>query len=434
MEFEIFGHVLEFSLGRRKKKQTETTIIQLPNTTPRDSMKKLGEHALRQFARKAVPRRAISLIRDGVLAQQWRIVPVKDGAKLPMHAVKAVKNIIEHPNPIDDYRAFWGQIINESLIGDNGAAEIVFDGSIDKPLNLYPVNGFSLEHVKGFFTEKNYPRFCQVLGADRTYLMNEDIFYLQRSKFVDSPFGLSPLESAFRELEALFDAQAYAGRNASNAIPKTALNLGEDVSKEDLISFRKYFVEEVYGSGQTAIIGGTKGSSAIQIGATGDAELFLEWQNHLISLVALAFSIDPKKLAQGSNIDRSTVEEQNETTLNEAIRPYCLLIQDEINRKIIGRLGLKDILRFEFFFEDSLDQKTKKQTMLTEQWVNAGITLNEYRDALGLKPIDGEYGDMTQAEMKAKLNQKYAIQTNGGGYNGLGKNRKENVSKKIDKT
>ena len=80
MEFEIFGHVLEFSLGRRKKKQTETTIIQLPNTTPRDSMKKLGEHALRQFARKAVPRRAISLIRDGVLAQQWRIVPVKDGA------------------------------------------------------------------------------------------------------------------------------------------------------------------------------------------------------------------------------------------------------------------------------------------------------------------------------------------------------------------
>ena len=429
MELTIFGKTLEITFGNHKQKKTETTIIPLPNPTPRESLKKINEHMLRKFSRNAIPRRAMSLIRDAVLSQNWDILPVKKNAKLPLHATKAVRNIIEHPNEFDDYRSFWGQIINETLIGDNGAAEIVFNGTMNKPLNLYPVNGFSLEHVTGFYTEKNFPRFCQVINADRIYLKDEDIFYLQRNKSVDSPFGLSPIESAFREIDALLNAQAYAGRTASNAIAKTILDLGEDCSKEDLLSFRKYFTEEIFGSGETPIIGGSKGASAIKVGADSDDSLFLEWQKHLISVISLAFSIDPKKLGQGSNIDRSTVEEQNENVLLEAIRPYCLLIQDEINRKIIARLGLADILKFEFSFDDTLDQKTKKQKLFTEQWVNSGITLNEYRNAIGLNPIDGEFGNMTQAEMKSALNKKYAVQS--GGFNGLGKNRKENSPKNL---
>ena len=413
-----------------REKETKTTIIQLPNTTPRDSFPKLNEYTLRNFARKAIPRRAIMLIRDGVLAQKWQLKPVKDGARLPMHVSNAVKNIIEHPNAIDNYRSFWGQILDEVLTGDNGAAEIVFDGDNSKPLSLYPVNGFSLEYVKGFFTNPDFPRFCQVIdGHERVYLDDRDIFYLQRTKTADSPFGLSPLEAAFHELQALFDAEGYAHRQASNAFPKNALNLGEDADEQSLLRFRKYFQEEVYGYGQTPILGGSKSASAIQIGVEDDKGLFLEWQKHLITIVALAFSVDPKKLGQGSNTDRSTVEEQNDSLLSDAIRPYCLLIQDEINSKIIGRLGLADIMRFEFCFEDTIDQQARKQKIFTEQWINGGITLNEYRAAVGKNPIGSEYDDMTQIEMKSALNKKYAVQT--GGFNGLGYNQKQNVTKKI---
>lgn len=370
------------------------------------------------------------LIRDGVLAQKWQLKPIKDGQRLPMHLSNAVRNIIEHPNPIDNYRSFWGQILDEALVGDNGAAEIVFDGDTSKPLSLYPVNGFSLEYVKGFFTNPEYPRFCQVIdGNARVYLDDRDIFYLQRTKTADSPFGLSPLEAAFYELQALFDAEGYAHRQASNAFPKNALNLGEDVDEQSLLRFRKYFQEEVYGYGQTPILGGSKGASAIQIGVGDDKGLFLEWQRHLITVVALAFSVDPKKLGQGSNTDRSTVEEQNDSLLSDAIRPYCLLIQDEINRKIIQRLGLEGVMRFEFSFEDTLTQQAQKQKMLTEQWINGGITLDEYREALGLNPLGSEYDKMTQSEMKSALNKKYAVQT--GGFNGLGKDRKDGVTKKL---
>lgn len=372
------------------------------------------------------------LIRDGVLAQKWELKPVKEGQRLPMHVTNAVKNIINQPNGVDSYRAFWGQIIDEALVGDNGSAEIVFDGTPDKPINLYPVNGFSLEHVKGFFTDPEFPRFCQVTeGYKRTYLDDRDIFYLQRTKTTDTPFGLSPIEAAFYELQALFDAEGYAHRQASNAFPKNALNLGEDVDEQSLLKFRKYFQEEVYGYGQTPILGGSKGASAIKIGVEDDKGLFLEWQKHLITIVALAFGVDPKKLGQGSNTDRSTVEEQNESLSADAIRPYCLLIQDEINRKIIGRLGLASVMKFEFSFEDTLEQQAMKQKMLTEQWINGGVTLAEYRDSLGLKPTGTEYDKMTQLEMKSALNKKYAVPT-GGGFSGLGRNQKAGVTKKLE--
>ena len=89
-----------------------------------------------------------------------------------------------------------------------------------------------------------------------------------------------------------------------------------------------------------------------------------------------------------------------------------------------------DYLKFEFVFEDTLTQKQQKQTMLTEQWNNNGITFAEYRNAIGMPHIDSPYNDMTQAEMKSALNKKYAVQT--GGFNGLGKDQKEDVKKKTD--
>ena len=438
MEVHAFNRV--FKLGLSKKtpndghevRQTATTIISLPNVTPQASRPKMNERNLRQFSRSAIPHRAISLIRDGVMAQNWRIVPANAGDKRSYKTyIKAVENVIKHPNETDDYRAFWGQVVTESLIGDNGAAEVVFTGDPLQPMKLYPVNGFALEYVNGFFTNPEYPRFVQIIeGSKRAYLCDKDCIYIQHMKTTDSPYGFSPLEAAFRQLNSLFDTEEYAYQQASNAIPKNALNLGEGVSQNDLTAFRKYFDEEVRGQGKTAIIGGGKGSSALKIGANGDSELFLEWQKHLITIIALCFNVDPKKLGQGSNTDRSTVEEQNESMLNEAIRPYCLLIQDEINKKILGRLGLSDVLRFEFVMDDTLDQKQKVHTMHTEQWNNNGVTLREYRNMLGLPDIDSPYNDMTQAEMKAAINKKYAVQT--GGFNGLGKDQKSEVQKKLD--
>ena len=433
MEVKAFGRVFSLSFGKgHKEKETHSTIFAFSQTVPKASTPKPTERMLRDFSRFAIPHRAISLIRDGVIAQNWRVVPAKAGDKRSYkQAIKAVENIIKHPNETDDYRTFWGQIVNETLIGDNGAAEIVFTGKSDQPMKLYPVNGFSLEYCHGFFENPKQPRFCQRNNQlSPVYLYDEDVLYIQHNKTTDSAFGLSPLEASYRQLMALDKVETYASEQASNAMPKNALNLGENVSEQDLTAFRKYFQEEVYGSGKAPILGGTKGASSLKIGAEGDAELFIEWQRHLITIVSLSFGIDPKKLGQGSNTDRSTVEEQNDSMMNEAIRPMCLLIQDAINEKIIKRLGLADVVKFEFVFEDTYEQKTKAQQLIVDQWNTNGLTFAEYREKLGLPKIESKYANMTQAEMKSAINKKYAVQT--GGFNGLGKNQKEGTDKKTN--
>lgn len=432
MEIRAFGREFKVSFGKHNQKETHSTIFAWTQTVPKASTPKPSERMLRDFSRSAIPHRAISLIRDGVLAQNWRIVPAKAGDKRSYkQAITAIENVIKHPNETDDYRTFWGQIINETLIGDNGAAEVVFTGNSHQPIKLYPVNGFSLEYCHGFFENPNQPRFCQRNNQlAPVYLYDEDVLYIQHNKTTDSAFGLSPLEAAYKELLALVDVQEYANNQASNALPKNALNLGENVSSQDLAAYRKYFTEEVYGKGVTPILGGTKGASSLKIGAEGDSELFLEWQKHLITIISLSFGVDPKKLGQGSNTDRSTVEEQNESMLNEAIRPYCQLIQDAINDKIIKRLGLSDSLRFEFYYEDTQEQKMKAQQIVVDQWNTNALTLAEYREKLGLPQINSPYNNMSQAEMKSALNKKYAVQT--GGFNGVGKNQKDGVDKKTN--
>ena len=90
------------------------------------------------------------------------------------------------------------------------------------------------------------------------------------------------------------------------------------------------------------------------------------------------------------------------------------------------------MIKFEFVFEDTLEQKRQRQQLIAEQWNTNGITLREYRVALDKPAIESPYNDMTQAEMKSALNQKYAVQSvSSGGFNGLGKNRKEEVEKKV---
>ncbi len=433
MEITLFGRSFHagFTNGN-KTRQTVSTIISFPNVAPKASRLKPNEFTLRNFSRSAIPHRAISLLRDGVLAQNWRIAPVKAGDKRSYGSmIQAVENIIKNPNETDDYRSFWGQVINEVLIGDNGAAEIVFTGDSKQPMKLYPVNGFALEYVNGYFADPSYPRFVQKVAGSEHFLNDEDVLYIQHNKTADSPYGLSPLEAAFKQLDMLTTVEDYASKQASNALPKNALNLGENVSPQDLVAYRKYFEEEIYGTGSTPILGGTKGASALKIGAEGDAGLFLEWQKHLITIIALSFSVDPKKLGQGSNTDRSTVEEQNESMLNEAIRPLCLLLQDAINQKILGRLGLSDKLKFEFIFEDTLSQKQQRQEMIADLWNTNGITLKEYREMRGLPELKSPYSDMTQAEMKSAINKKYAVQQTGG-FNGMGKDQKANVQNKTN--
>lgn len=422
-------HSRDIDFGRLKKEPVKTTILENPNINTwakagrrfRATVPKINEQTLRRFARTAIPRRAINIVIDGVLGR-GHIVEKRNPLDKADYtrAIQAVETVVTTPNNQDDYYEFWGAILEDTMSGDCGCFEKARAGDIDRPLFLFPVNGFTIEFCQGYRDNPDIPRFAQNQGIKKEYFTDNELAYLKIRNFTNTPFGCSPLEAAFTYISYLLDVQEYSNLVASKSVPKFILNLGKNIDQSILDQYRRYFEEEIYGSGDTPIISGD-GSSSVQIAAINDDGLFLKYQQFLISIIAFTFGIPPSKLGQEVSNDKSTITEKNENVLEEAVKPYAKLLERAINKHVINNIGLGKYLQFRFIFEETLAQQEQRSKIDREDW-NADLYLmEEIRAKKSLPPFRDERDKMTISEYKAWLNQKYPSQN--GGFNGVGKNR-----------
>lgn len=432
MEITFNGKTYYF--GRKPlAPQRETSLVYYENgfrVNRLDSLmsKEMSSANLRSFANMPICRRAINITKNSLLNCKW-VIEKRDMNDTNDYSeeIKIIEKCLSIPNYADSFRSLWGTAIEDVLTGDCGAVEICVGSDMNKPIWLYPVDGFTIQLKADYIRSPKDIHYVQRrVDGNEVRLADEDLIYLKMNDYSHTPLGSSPIESAFCIINYLLNSQKYAGMITSNAVPKYILNLGEDINETDLVRFRKYFDEEVYGSGRTPIVGGSKNLKAEQIATGNDDGLYLKWQHFLITIIALAFNIDPKRLNEGSQTDRSTVEEQKENILDEAVKPLAFVISENINRKVIGRLGLSDKLVFRFVFEDTETRKKQKTDRVINEFNSDLITLDEARQMLGYDVSNGEYGNMLKSEYKTALNTKYALETqNNGGFNGVGKNRYE---------
>ena len=124
-----------------------------------------------------------------------------------------------------------------------------------------------------------------------------------------------------------------------------------------------------------------------------DAQLLdaMEWFG--VNEIARFWNISPIRLFQLDEVSYSSMESTNLAYLQDTVLPYCQMIEEEFNRKIvkpseIGKLGVH------FNFSRAIQTNRKDQaeyfrTMLT----NGIMSLNEIRGEMGLAKIDGAEGD-----------------------------------------
>lgn len=435
LQFKFGSHEFEIFFGRpRNNPNRETVIIYESNGI---SVVRLGNLikkpmtsvCLRNFAKIPVVRRAIQITKNGLLNLPWVIEKRDLNDKYDYKdEIKAIRNCIENPNNGDTYRTLIGAAIEDIETGDCGAIEVCRSGDFTRPIWLYPVDGFTIEYNANWNGNENTPRYYQDKknGTDKVPLFDKDLMYLKAIDYTYSPLGTSPLESAFNVINYLLSVQEYAGTVSTNAIPKFILNLGKNLDDNKVIAFRKYFEEEIYGTGKIPIVGGSEGIQTHQLTAINDEGLYLQWQHFLTTIIAYTFGIDPKRFNEGSQTDRSTVDEQKENIIDEAIKPIAKIIEENFNKKVIGRLGLGQYLVFRYIFEDNETRKMAKTNRITKIFDSDLISRNEARELLGLPKESGKYKDMCKSEYKAAINKEYNI---AGGYNGVGKNRYDNDGK-----
>jgi hypothetical protein len=432
MKIRFWGNDYELKFGRPRYEPNRETVVIYENAgfsiakVNKLIKKRVTPSCLRRFAKMPVVKRAIDIKKNGLLNLPWVIDKVNPTDKHDYTKdINVITSCLEYPNNGDTFINLFGAVIEDIESGDCGAIEVVKCGNPDRPIKLYGVDGFTIEYNSEWNDSPNNVRYLQKDPNTGKYinLLDQDLMYMKCTDYTFSPFGNSPLESSFNLINYLLNTQEYAATVTSKAIPKFLINLGKNADEQTIAKFRKYFDEEIYGTGNMPIVGGSDGIQTSQLAAINDEGLYLTWQHFLITIVAYTFGIDPKRFNEGSQTDRSTVDEQKENINVEAIKPLARVIASEINKKVIARLGFGGKLQFHFIFEDTESRKKAKTDRVLTLFNSDLFTQNEARQELGYNVATGKYGDMYKSQMKADINAEYQVQ---GGYNGVGNNPYEN--------
>jgi HK97 family phage portal protein len=345
---------------------------------------------LRRFAETPAARRAINCIKDRISCMDWRIEPRPgagdEGAGDRAERVAGLYRSLETPNETDSFRTMIEQILEDVLVGGFGSAEIDATGDAARPVRVYPVDGASIQVNAQWNGDAASPRYAQVtgkMGKDASLpLLDDELMYIRLNPRTHSVFGLGKVEVAFESISQFLQAHRYAGRLASNSVVQYALWLNERTPEqhERLIH---WWQDEVEGTGRVPILSSEQKPEVLRFANGTDADLRLEWQQFLLTMIANAFDLPAMMLGVSADVNRSTASEFAQEAFQNAVVPVAKLLADHLTRDVIAKkLGWYD-LRFVWSDLESRDEMVEVE--IQTKLLAAGVlSVAEVRAMRGL--------------------------------------------------
>jgi HK97 family phage portal protein len=344
---------------------------------------------LRRFAETPVARRAINCIKDRIACMDWRI-EARPGAEVKGHAQRRIASLsraLETPNESDSFRTMIEQVIEDVLVAGFGAAEIDL-GPSDMPVRIYPVDGASIQVNAQWSGRADDPRYAQVTGKmgkeGLVPLLDDELMYVRLNPRTHTVFGLGKMEVAFEAISNFLQAHRYAGRLASNSVVQYALWLNERTPEQHERLIR-WWQDEVEGTGRVPVLSSEAKPEVIRFAGGTDADLRLEWQQFLLTMIANAFDLPPMVLGVTQDVNKSTAGELADEAFQNAIVPLAKLIAEHLTRDVIAKkLGWSDL---RFVWSDLENRNQQVDLNMQLQMLAAGvITVAEVRTQRGLSP------------------------------------------------
>lgn len=212
---------------------------------------------------------------------------------------------------------------------------------------------------------------------------------------IDENFnGLSIISYAWRALSNAADATNTAGKffrggAGLNGVLKASATLTNDQKKQIRDSWGDAF--GATGSGVAVIPQGID-FQPVSVNPK-DAQLLDAMEYFGVDEIARFFNISPIRLFKLDEVSYSSMESTNLAYLQDTILPYCVMIQEEMNRKLVkpsevGRIGVS------FNFNRAIQTNRRDTAEFYRTLITNGImSINEVRGEMGLEKIDGTEGD-----------------------------------------
>ena len=396
------GRAAALEASESERKTLAPPAILSPVQFPGKLLPKPTPANLRRFAETPVVRRAINIIKDRVAAMDWQ-VRIRRGVKAGAVAyeerkLRALRHVLEEPNPQDSFRSLIEQAMEDALTGGFGAIEMEATGDPERPAMLWPVDGASIRINGKWDGSGESPRYAQVLPGQpesaAVELRDDQLIYLRMNPRSFTPFGLGPLEVAFETVNQFLSAHRFAGKLAANSVAQYALWLNEATPAQHDRLIR-WWQDEIEGTGRVPLISTEQKPEVLRFAQGTDADLRLEWQQFLIRMVANAFGIPPLLLGLESDVNRSTAAELADEAFRGAISPMAHLVSGHITRDLFAKcIGWRD---FEFLFNDLSARDEETELAVQVQLLQNGVlTVDEVRAIRGYGPMKQGTGNREQ--------------------------------------
>lgn len=353
-------------------------------------------------------RGAINIRRSQVSSADWDIVPFDQTKPYSKRMQQRIRELIRTPNPANDsFRTFIEPVVEDLIVLDAGCIEKVrsLDGGLRE---LWPVDGATVrvnalwDGDPGEHRYFWYPYGSEPLASWR----NDDFLYLMANRRNDSVVGLSPLETLRLTIEAELDAHEYNRRQVRGAAPDGVFDLGEGMTRDQVLSFRSFFESEVAGRGAIGFIGGSKNAKWIDVRKSNRDQQFLEWQIYLVRKIAVVLGLTPQDLGVTYDVNKSTGETQLQISEDRGLRPLMSLIQEYVTEEIVwdpSFEGSTNNLAFRF---TALNLRESTAKAAINEKALAGVPwrmLNEARVDEGREPIKELEGKLIMSTPQGAL-------------------------------
>lgn len=310
--------------------------------------------------------------------------------------------IIEPNNNYESFTDIRKKAVRDLLRYDAAGIEIVTGISTDKEkpaiIEIYNVSGNLIKpnpDKRGIFSEKDaYKQVDDSNGSVVATWGIDKFMYFMLNPKAGSVYGISPIESLSRTVEADLDASDYNLKFFNNnATPRFAVlmkNMGLGQGSTAMKRFRSWWNEEMEGNPHKPIILGTEQGDIDfkSISVTNEEMQFSQYSLWLLMKILVVYKMQPSILGIGiKESNPGDIKDQLDQFKKDAIKPVITVLADKFNRHIVrsGKLfNIKDV-----YMDFDLEIGDKEiLSKYHEIYLRTGvITINQIRNVLGMIPV-----------------------------------------------
>lgn len=376
---------------------------------------------IRKMSRSPVPRRAINLLRNSMLAQPYDIVPVDETDNTidkdeQEQRIKIAKGIFTRPNNDDSFATWLEKGFDDFCCFGAFASEMQFTLNPLRPIKMWSVNVDTIRLFPNWLESvaDTYPRYAQMTGlkGERGAILfyDDEFLYVKDNEANDSPFGMGCMEIAFAALNHLIGTQEMAGKASTTQVHRSWLWWEQAVAPSKMMQMRQHLQNEAEGQAKLSMFSGMQAPQVIATEPTMVEELLIPWQEMLIRMVANAFDLSAMALGIEHDVNRAVGQVLDDKDFRSAVVPRAKRFATAFTNRILHNLlGWYD-LKFVFTNLEDPDMETKID-IFRKRWDMNSCTPNEVRVACGESKRDDPFDDMTGFQQQLMLVQaEFAVQ------------------------